>query len=80
MTLGQLAVRSRADKMLRLPPASAYRSGSHLISDACQQPAVNMKGQFGPAGALFDGWETRRHNPDHDWCVCALPVQRPCGG
>jgi allantoicase len=28
-----------------------------------------MKGQFGPAGALFDGWETRRHNPDHDWSV-----------
>lgn len=30
-------------------------------------PAVSKKGQFGPNGALFDGWETRRHNPDHDW-------------
>lgn len=27
----------------------------------------NLKGQFGPKGALFSGWETRRHNADHDW-------------
>lgn len=25
-------------------------------------PAVSLKGQFGPKGALYDGWETRRHN------------------
>lgn len=28
-----------------------------------------MKGQFGPNGALFDGWESRRHNPTYDWSV-----------
>lgn len=26
-------------------------------------PAISLKGQFGPKGALYDGWETRRHNP-----------------
>mgnify|MGYP002717755865 FL=1 len=31
-----------------------------------------MKGQFGPNGALFDGWESRRHNPTYDWCVVLL--------
>lgn len=31
-----------------------------------------MKGQFGPNGALFSGWETRRHNPTYDWCIIQL--------
>lgn len=31
-----------------------------------------MKGQFGPKGALFDGWETRRHNPTYDWVIVRL--------
>ncbi len=36
-------------------------------------PALSMKGQFGPAGALFDGWETRRHNPEpYDWVIVRL--------
>ncbi|GAA5847645.1 hypothetical protein JCM3766R1_002433 [Sporobolomyces carnicolor] len=35
-------------------------------------PSVSMKGQFGPNGALFDGWESRRHNPTHDWVVVKL--------
>lgn len=35
-------------------------------------PAVSMKGQFGPKGALFDGWETRRHNPTYDWVIVRL--------
>ena len=26
-----------------------------------------MKGLFGPKGALYSGWETRRHNPTYDW-------------
>lgn len=38
------------------------------------QPAPSMKGQFGPKGALYSGWETRRHNPDHDWCIIKLGV------
>lgn len=30
-----------------------------------------MKGQFGPNGALYDAWETRRHNPSFDWYVAS---------
>ncbi|WFD20232.1 Allantoicase [Malassezia caprae] len=40
-------------------------------------PAVSLKGQFGPKGALYDGWETRRHNPDYDWVILRLA---PAGG
>lgn len=40
-------------------------------------PAVSLKGQFGPKGALYDGWETRRHNPDYDWVIIRLA---PAGG
>lgn len=36
------------------------------------EPAPSLKGQFGPNGALFSGWETRRHNPGHDWCIIQL--------
>ncbi|THH32281.1 hypothetical protein EUX98_g1912 [Antrodiella citrinella] len=36
------------------------------------EPAPSLKGQFGPKGALFSGWETRRHNPDYDWCIIKL--------
>nr|CDI52798.1 related to DAL2-allantoinase [Melanopsichium pennsylvanicum 4] len=35
-------------------------------------PAPSLKGQFGPKGALFDGWETRRHNPTYDWVILRL--------
>ena len=31
-----------------------------------------MKGQFGPTGALYDAWESRRHNPSFDWYVARL--------
>lgn len=40
-------------------------------------PAVSLKGQYGPKGALYDGWETRRHNPDYDWVIVRLA---PAGG
>ncbi|KAI0630338.1 Allantoicase [Trametes polyzona] len=36
------------------------------------EPAPSLKGQFGPKGALFSGWETRRHNPTYDWCIIKL--------
>ncbi|KAI0930256.1 hypothetical protein AcV5_007017 [Taiwanofungus camphoratus] len=36
------------------------------------EPAPSLKGQFGPKGALFSGWETRRHNPSYDWCIIRL--------
>ncbi|OWZ72791.1 allantoicase [Cryptococcus neoformans] len=35
-------------------------------------PSVSMKGQFGPNGALYDGWESRRHNPAYDWIIIRL--------
>jgi hypothetical protein len=37
------------------------------ITRSAFKPAQCLKGQFGPNGALYDGWETRRHNPDFDW-------------
>ncbi|KAJ7497479.1 allantoicase [Mycena latifolia] len=36
------------------------------------EPAPSLKGQFGPKGALFSGWESRRHNPTYDWCIIQL--------
>ncbi|PWN51738.1 Allantoicase [Violaceomyces palustris] len=35
-------------------------------------PAPSLKGTFGPKGALFDGWETRRHCPTFDWVILRL--------
>ncbi|RXK38566.1 allantoicase [Tremella mesenterica] len=37
-------------------------------------PSVSLKGQFGPNGALYDGWESRRHNPAYDWVIIRLPT------
>ena len=39
--------------------------------------AESLKGQFGPKGALYDGWETRRHNATYDWVILRLG---PAGG
>ncbi|PCH43791.1 allantoicase [Wolfiporia cocos MD-104 SS10] len=36
------------------------------------EPPPSLKGQFGPKGALYSGWETRRHNPAYDWCIIKL--------
>ncbi|KAJ7076315.1 galactose-binding domain-like protein [Mycena belliarum] len=36
------------------------------------EPAQSLKGQFGPKGALYSGWESRRHNSSHDWCIIQL--------
>lgn len=36
------------------------------------EPAQSLKGQFGPNGALYSGWESRRHNPTFDWCIIQL--------
>jgi hypothetical protein len=58
-----------------LPP-SARKGSCHIlfrvllvsrISLSLSKPAQSLKGQFGPNGALYDGWESRRHNPDCDW-------------
>ncbi|POW11502.1 hypothetical protein PSTT_05244 [Puccinia striiformis] len=37
-------------------------------------PVLDLRGQFGPNGALYDGWESRRHNPSHDWVIIELGV------
>ncbi|TIA87619.1 hypothetical protein E3P81_03855 [Wallemia ichthyophaga] len=39
------------------------------------EPPVSKKGQFGPNGALYDGWESRRHNPAFDWVIIKLGAQ-----
>ncbi|KAI0305441.1 Allantoicase [Multifurca ochricompacta] len=36
-----------------------FAEAFHLL---LTEPAKSLKGQFGPNGALYDGWETRRHN------------------
>ncbi|EAU91039.2 allantoicase [Coprinopsis cinerea okayama7 len=36
------------------------------------EPSTSLKGSFGPNGALYDGWETRRHNPAYDWVIVQL--------
>lgn len=36
------------------------------------EPSKSLKGTFGSNGALFDGWETRRHNPVYDWVIVQL--------
>ncbi|CAA7261690.1 unnamed protein product [Cyclocybe aegerita] len=46
-----------------------FAEAFHLL---LQEPAPSMKGQFGPNGALYSGWETRRHNPTYDWCIIQL--------
>ncbi|KAF8608780.1 allantoicase [Ceratobasidium sp. AG-I] len=40
--------------------------------DQFQDPSVSHKGTFKSTGAIFDGWETRRHNHGHDWCIIRL--------
>ncbi|KAG0005817.1 Allantoicase [Entomortierella chlamydospora] len=33
---------------------------------------ISQPGKFVSTGAWYDGWETRRHNPNYDWCVIQL--------
>jgi allantoicase len=45
----------------------------HFVLNAYdKQSAPSLKGQFGLNGALYSGWETRRHNPTYDWCIIRL--------
>ncbi|KAL1408127.1 Allantoicase [Vanrija albida] len=46
-----------------------FASRDNLIKPG---PSVSMKGQFGPNGALYDGWESRRHNESSDWIIIKL--------
>ncbi|CAD6893406.1 unnamed protein product [Tilletia controversa] len=65
---------------------SSAALGAHILSTSDEWfapasdllkvgPAPSLKGTFGPKGALFDGWETRRHNPlpqKYDWVILRL--------
>lgn len=51
-----------------------FAAATNLIKPG---PAQSLKGQFGPNGALYDGWESRRHNPTYDWAIIRLV---PSGG
>ncbi|KAF9222767.1 Allantoicase [Gyrodon lividus] len=46
-----------------------FAQADHLL---LVEPAPSLKGQFGPNGALYSGWESRRHNPTYDWCIIKL--------
>lgn len=46
-----------------------FAEAFHLIN---VEPAPSFNGQFGPKGALYSGWETRRHNESFDWCIIKL--------
>ncbi|KZF25238.1 Allantoicase [Xylona heveae TC161] len=48
-----------------------FAAAENLINPA---PPVRKPGVFTHAGAWYDGWETRRHNPDFDWVVIRLGV------
>lgn len=49
-----------------------FASASNLLTPT---PPINRPGVFVHTGAWYDGWETRRHNPEpYDWAVVKLGV------
>ncbi|KAL2001111.1 hypothetical protein VTN02DRAFT_2216 [Thermoascus thermophilus] len=49
-----------------------FAAASNLLTPT---PPVHRPGVFVHTGAWYDGWETRRHNPDpYDWVVIRLGV------
>ena len=49
-----------------------FASASNLLTPT---PPINRPGVFVHTGAWYDGWETRRHNPEpYDWVVIKLGV------
>lgn len=46
-----------------------FAAAHHLL---LVEPSPSLAGQYGPNGALYSGWESRRHNPTHDWCIIKL--------
>ncbi|KAG0206434.1 Allantoicase [Mortierella sp. GBA30] len=63
-----LAVKTRGGRVLYT--SDEWFAESHNLLTAAAP--VSRKGHFTPKGAWFDGWETRRHGPDFDWCVIEL--------
>src|SRR4051794_35820862 len=49
-----------------------FAAASNLLTPT---PPINRPGVFVHTGAWYDGWETRRHNPEpYDWVVIKLGV------
>ncbi|OAQ27800.1 Allantoicase, partial [Linnemannia elongata AG-77] len=67
-TTQDLAVKSRGGKVLTT--SDEWFAESHNLLTAAAP--ISRKGHFTPKGAWFDGWETRRHGPEYDWCVIQL--------
>ncbi|KAG0275918.1 Allantoicase [Linnemannia exigua] len=63
-----LAVKTRGGEVLTT--SDEWFAESHNLLTAAAP--ISRKGHFTPKGAWFDGWETRRHGPEFDWCVIQL--------
>ncbi|KAG0294622.1 Allantoicase [Linnemannia gamsii] len=63
-----LAVKTRGGKVL-VTSDELFAESHNLLTAAAP---ISRKGHFTPKGAWFDGWETRRHGPEFDWCVIQL--------
>ncbi|KAF9414187.1 Allantoicase [Podila epigama] len=63
-----LAVATRGGKVLTVSD-EWFAEAKNLLTAA---PPISAPGRFVPTGAWYDGWETRRHNPNFDWCVIQL--------
>ncbi|KAF9482161.1 allantoicase [Pholiota conissans] len=83
MSYERIALESFKDHFASLTELSSVALGGRIVGVSDEffaeayhllevGPAPSMKGQFGPNGALFSGWETRRHNPGYDWCIIQL--------
>ncbi|KAK9760747.1 Allantoicase [Basidiobolus ranarum] len=46
-----------------------FAAASNMLNP---KPSVREIGKFVETGAWFDGWETRRHNQNHDWAIIQL--------
>ena len=66
-----------------LPDLASERLGGAVLAasdeffapmDALLKPGAAewREGEYTERGKWMDGWETRRHNPDHDWCIVRL--------
>ena len=59
---------AEASNLLKVEVSRELFAVLHLsLTSVVTKPSKSLKGTFGPNGALFDGWETRRHNPTYDW-------------
>ncbi|KAF8904462.1 allantoicase [Gymnopilus junonius] len=83
MSFQRISLQEFDEKFSSLPELSSVAIGGRVVAVSDEffaeafhlllvEPAPSMKGQFGPNGALYSGWETRRHNPTYDWCIIQL--------